>query len=328
FCAPGFFGGRTVFPVEQVRVFPPWATVPPVVPRNADLNDVATQMAPWAKAVRLAWKEGSPPWRNRWNGCGMALAAHGPSAALSPFTLVSLLLPLATAVNLVVALELWLALLGTWLWLKEMELSHPAALFGAVSYGFSLTMAPWLLFPLAGVFCLWPWALFAMERVRGTRSRARDRILLVIVLAVFVLAGHPESAVLGVVFAALFVAGRLLFADPTLDRGRAPLRFLGMGLLAAGLTAGLWIPQLQAIRDSNRYVQAREFREGLPLSAAPHGLVWPGGYLTSILPTVFGDDYRSPRIAGAAGSFPEMALGYFGIAGWVLVLQLLRPGPR
>src|SRR5262249_60951768 len=56
--------------------------------------------------------------------------------------------------------------------------------------------------------------------------------------------------------------------------------------------------------------------------------VWPGGYLTSILPTVFGDDYRSPRIAGAAGSFPEMALGYFGIAGWVLVLQLLRPGPR
>src|SRR5215831_19504912 len=199
FCAPGFFRGRTVFPVDQVRIFPPWATAPAVAPRNADLNDVATQMAPWAKAVRLAFEERSLPWRNRWNGCGMGLAANGQSAALSPFTFVSLLLPLASAMSWATAFKLCLALAGFWLWLTDMAGSPAAALLGSVSFAFSLTMTPWLLFPHSSVFCLWPWALFAMERLRRDRSRVRDQSLLVAVVAAFVLAGHPESAVLGIV---------------------------------------------------------------------------------------------------------------------------------
>ena len=327
FCAPGFFGGRTVFPVDQVRIFTPWAA-PAAGPRNANLNDVATQMGPWAKAVRSAWKEGSLPWRDRWNGCGMALAANGQSAALSPFAFVSLLLPLASAMSLATAFKLCLALAGFWLWLTEMERSPAAALLGSVSFAFSLTMTPWLLFPHSSVFCLWPWALFAMERLRRDRSRVRDQSLLVAVVAAFVLAGHPESAVLGIVFAGLFVTSRLVLGDPSLDRRHAPRRLLGLGLLAAGLTAALWVPQLSAIEASNRYRQAREFRDHLPVSAMPHGLVWGNGLRTSVLPTALGDDYVSPRVTGAAGSFPEMALGYFGIVGWMLVLQLFRPGAR
>src|SRR5215831_4210550 len=179
FCAPGFFGGRTVFPVDQVRIFTPWAA-PAAGPRNANLNDVATQMGPWAKAVRSAWKEGSLPWRDRWNGCGMALAANGQSAAFSPFTFVSLLLPLAVAMTWTTAFKLVAALIGFWLWMAEMERSPASALFGAISFAFSLTMVPWLLFPHSSVFCLWPWALFALERVTG-RARMRDRILLVFV---------------------------------------------------------------------------------------------------------------------------------------------------
>jgi hypothetical protein len=327
FCAPGFFGGRTVFPVDQVRIFTPWAA-PAGGPRNANLNDVATQMGPWAEAVRRAWREGSLPWRDRWNGCGMALAANGQSAALSPFTLGLLLLPLASATTWATAFKLCLALVGFWLWLTEMERSPAAALLGSVSFAFSLTMTPWLLFPHSSVFCLWPWALFAMERLRRDRARVRDQVLLVAVVAAFVLAGHPESAALGVVFAGLFVMSRLVLGDPSLDRRHAPRRLVGLGLVAAGLTAALWVPQLLAIESSNRYVQAREFRDHLPVSAMPHGVVWGNGLLTSLLPTALGDDYVSPRVFGAAGSFPEMALGYFGIVGWTLVLQVFRPGAR
>ncbi len=33
-------------------------------------------------------------------------------------------------------------------------------------------------------------------------------------------------------------------------------------------------------------------------------------------------------IAGGAGSFPEMALGAFGLVGWVVALSIFRPGSR
>src|SRR5437867_4718296 len=59
FLLPAFVGGKTIFPVDHAMSLPPWNSVPHDPPANPNLNDVATQMAPWAKAVRLAWKEGS-----------------------------------------------------------------------------------------------------------------------------------------------------------------------------------------------------------------------------------------------------------------------------
>ncbi|HYT32187.1 MAG TPA: hypothetical protein VEO37_06300, partial [Thermoanaerobaculia bacterium] len=73
FCLTGFFRGATLFPIDQLAHFPPWSARVSTPPHNPYLNDVATQIAPWAKAVRMAWKEGSLPLRNRWNGCGSAL---------------------------------------------------------------------------------------------------------------------------------------------------------------------------------------------------------------------------------------------------------------
>src|SRR5437870_6853362 len=55
FASPGFFGGRTMLPVDHAMRLPPWNTLRSVKPYNPNLNDVATQMAPFAKAVRMAW---------------------------------------------------------------------------------------------------------------------------------------------------------------------------------------------------------------------------------------------------------------------------------
>ncbi|HEX7252590.1 MAG TPA: hypothetical protein VF376_06890, partial [Thermoanaerobaculia bacterium] len=112
FCLPGFLGRRTLLPIEHVRIFPPWSAGPSGQSRNANLNDAATQIAPWAKAVRMAWKEGSLPWRNRWNGCGAALAANGQSSAFSPFTFLMFPIPLPEAFTLSVSTKLFLALIG------------------------------------------------------------------------------------------------------------------------------------------------------------------------------------------------------------------------
>ena len=326
FCLPGFARGRTALPVDHVRLFAPWSGAGSLPPGNADLNDVVTQFAPWAKAVRMAWKEGSLPFRNRWNGCGSPLAANGQSAAFSPFTFAMAVLPLASAFTLLMAGKLFLALAGTWLWLRELGASVNSALFAAIAFAFSMTMTPLLLMTLSGVFCLWPWAVFAIELVLSPDSSVGGFILLVAVLATWVLIGHPETACLGMAGVGVFLLGRLLVRDPKLRPSRL-LAILAAGVLAGGLTAFLWLPELRAIRSSSRYVSASEFRAGL-LGHPPHLPGWSFGFATSIFPRVLGDGTHSPRRPDAHFGFVEMGLAYFGIAGWSLALLILRPGAR
>lgn len=326
FCLPGFLSGRTMLPTDHVLLYTPWSPPSVAPPHNPNLNDAASQFAPWAKAVRMAWKEGSLPLRNRWNGCGSPLAANGNSAAFSPFTFAMFLLPLAQAFTLAAALKLFLASCGMWLWLRELEVSSPAALFGAVCFSYSLALTPLLLFTISSVVALWPWALFALEWLGRTDRPGRAFALLTAVLVSWVLCGHPESATLGAVAAAIFFGARRLLGE------RIPravwMGALGAGALAVGLTAFLWLPQLFAVGASNRGVVAREFREGLPLRVMPHWPAWRYGALTTFYPRALGDGIDSPIIPGGAGNTVEMALGYFGILGWAAALGILRPGSR
>ncbi|HTD52680.1 MAG TPA: hypothetical protein VK780_06630, partial [Thermoanaerobaculia bacterium] len=310
FCLPGFFRGRTIFPVDQLSHFPPWSASVSTTPHNPYLNDVATQIAPWAKAVRMAWKEGSLPFRNRWNGCGSALTANGQSAAFSPFTLAMAALPLAHGFTLVAALQILLALSGMWLWLRELGVSTTSALVGAISFGFSLTMTPWLLFPLAGVFCLWPWALFATELALSGSRPAVAFALCVAVFTGWILAGHPESACLGGFGIGLYVTGRILLRDPA-SGSRRLLLVCGAGFFAVALTAFLWVPQIRAIGASNRYAAASELRNSLR-GHGPHLPGWSLGFVTSIFPRALGDDVETRRNPRAPFNFVDMGLGSFG----------------
>ena len=327
FAFPGFFADRTILPVDHAMLVLPWSALGPAVRHNPNLNDVATHMAPWAKAVRMAWKEGSLPWRQRWNGCGMALAANGQSAAFSPFTFLLFPLPLARAFTLLVAVKLFLALFGTWLWLSELGVSRTSALFGAVAFGLSCAMTPWILFPHTSVICLWPWALFAIELLRDDQGLRRAFWALTAIFFFWAVSGHPESAVLGGIFAVLWLFGRVL-ARALPRPGRVFGKVALAAAIALGLSAFLLVPEALAIAQSSRIPVARAFAQSLPARAEPHGPFWPNGFFTVVFPRAMGDAVGAPMIAGGAGSFPEMALGYFGILGWAVALGIVRPGSR
>jgi hypothetical protein len=325
FFAPVFFAGRTILPMDHLRLAP-WTTgyAPP---HNPYLNDVVTQFVPWAKAAREAWSEGSLPLRNRWNGCGTALAANGSSAAFSPLMLVSLLLPLAEGFALAAAAKLFVALAGTWLWLKSLRASDGAALFAALAFSFSLSMTPWILFPQTALLCLWPWCLFAIEKLRDPELRRRAFWLLAGVFILWPLSGHIETAASGAAFAGLWLLARFVARDLPGARSVFP-RALLAGAIALGSSAFSLLPQVHAIVASNRIALAQTPFWSASLSWLPHGPAWPNGLFTPFFPRTLGDGFRSPIIDGAIGSFPEMALAYFGIAGWAAALLILRPGPR
>jgi hypothetical protein len=327
FVSPALLRDRTILPVDHAMLIAPWNTLKPVERHNANLNDIATHLAPWAKAVRMAWKEGSVPWRQRWNGCGMALAANGQSAAFAPLTLLMFALPLASAFTLAAAVKLYLALLGMWMWLRELGVSRAGALFGAVCFGLSCVMTPWILFPHTSVICLWPWALLAIELQREERAFGRGFWALTAIFFCWAVGGHPESAVLGGVFTMVWLLARAFWRD--LPRPREVLGRVALAAaLAVGLSAFLLVPQALAIARSSRIPVAQEFARNLPARVAPHGPFWRNGLVTAVFPRALGDAVDSPMIAGGAGSFPEMALGYFGIVGWAAALGILRPGSR
>ncbi len=327
--AKDFLPGRTILPLEHATLTTPWLTLGTGPPRNPWLNDVAMQMLPWNEAVRLAFAEGSLPLRNRWNGAGMPLAANAQSAAFSPFTLLTLFLPILAAFLLSACVKLLLALAGMWLWTRELSASRGAAIFAAIAFAFSMTFSQWILFPHTAVFCFWPWMLFLLERARDAHGRGRTVAGMILVLAFAALAGHPETLALGVLFAALWILLRWAVRDLDLREAVVVARtlFLG-GLAAAGLTAFLLLPTVFAIRASNRMVLAALPHWSASFSLAPHGGLWRAA-ATAFFPRSLGDLIHTPQLAGVTGAFPEMALGYFGIVGWAAALLVLRPGsPR
>jgi len=328
-CLPfprAFLGGGTPLPLDHVPLTHPWLPLGHALPYNAYLNDVVSQILPWTEAVRVAWKDGTLPLLDRWNGCGTPLAANSQSAAFSPFTLLTLPLPLATAFLLLGPLKLLIAMAGMWLWVRELRVSESAAFFAAIAYGLSLSFSQWLFFPQTAVFCLWPWMLFLLERGRDAAGRARATMALGAVLAVGALAGHPESLAVGVLFAALWIAFRRVAGDAP-DAG-AMLRRLGLaGAAAAGLTAFLLVPSALAILASNRLLLAWKPHWASLLSPRPHGPIWPG-IVTAFFPYALGDLIHSPVVSRATGAVPEMDLGYFGIVGWAAAALVLRPGSR
>ena len=323
-----FFGDKTPLPLDHALSVAPWREASAAAPRNPDLNDVALQFLPWAKASRLAWKAGEPPMRNRWSGAGSPLAANGQSGAFSPFLLLGLLLPLARAFTLAAGCKVLLAAAGTWLLARELELSLPASLFAAVSFALSLGMTAWILFPHSAVLCLWPWLLFSIELLRTRDLAGRAFAALTLCLACMFLAGHPETLVLGVLFAALWLVGRRV--SGSLPGGFTILgRTALAGLLAAGLTAWLLFPELNAIAASNRLATSRAAPLARFLSWTPHAPLSLAGLVTTAFPRALGSSVGPPMLPIAPAAFPELAIGCTGTISILLALMIVRPGsPR
>jgi hypothetical protein len=326
FLLPDLVSGSTHLPTDHMQLFPAGNASLEFRPHNPWLNDLATQNLPWTEKVCLALRSGHWPVRDRWNACGGPLLADNPAAALSPATLVALVLPLSRAFGVAAAAKLFAALCGMWLWLRELRVSAAAALFGAAAFALSFSIVPWIFFPIAAAITLWPWFLFAVERLRDGEVSGRAFVLLTAILTAWPLAGHIESMVSGLTLAVVLLAVRFAGGDLPDARRLAP-RVALAGLIAAGLAAAALVPQTFAILASNRRALANVPFYSPHFSWRPHGFVWPG-LSSTLFPQAFGDGIQSPMIPAGIASFPEMALGYFGAAGWAAALLVLRPGSR
>lgn len=211
---------------------------------NVDLADPAQQFVPWLQLARRELAAGRVPLWNPFQDGGVPLLGNAQSALGSPLVWPALLLGVERGWNLSLLLRILVAAAGTFLWLRDLGRSRPAAALGAISFGLSGAFVAWLEHPHTLVAAAAPWVLWAAQRVVRTSRPGALMALAAAVLLAFV-GGHPETLLLVALLAGVWVLG--------LAGWRGLGRTTGPALLGAGLAAPLVLPFVEYLLQSEAW---------------------------------------------------------------------------
>jgi hypothetical protein len=289
-------------------ITPGWA------PANYDL---VTYFVPYREYLAHAWTQGRPlPLWNSGIFLGAPFLANIQAAVLYPPNLLLLLLRPDTAVSWLLALHLGLAGAGMYYYgllglrLRPVGSAVTALLFmlGALMVGQAAHLNQ------SNTLAWTPWLLLGTNRL-ATRPTAPRIAAVAVLVALVVLAGHPQQAYYTFLLAFLVAAGQL---SVVLVKRRQTKRFVaGATALAGGATLGAGILALQLaatlelVRQSNR-------SGGLSLAVEAQGALPLRGMLDSILP-----NYVSEPPAESTMAVGSVALFLIALA---LVARWRRPG--
>jgi hypothetical protein len=304
--------GRVYAPVEMAYMTEPLnayrTEVGAPLPEHGMLSDITFQMMPWRQALREAVREREWPLWNRFEGCGDVLAAGAQAAPFSPFTWIALLLPVAASFGYTASIAFFIAAIGTFLLARDFECSELASLIAAAIFTFSAPMAFQILWPLGFAWAFLPIVMLAARRVVVAPS-IRSASLLTIVLALEVLAGHPET-LLHVAFLGGIYGAYELLRRGRAQRGRAIAFAAAAGIVAILITAIALLPFLEASPQTGEHFVRSEFFAKTPLRI-PAGR--PSAALISDLLPFARASFRHFLIAQADAGSIALALTIFAL---------------
>jgi Bacterial membrane protein YfhO len=199
--------GRVIAPIDKAYLTEPLAAVKAQYGIDGDHNpvttDVFSQLVPWRHAVREAYGRGEWPLWNPYILCGDILAAAAQPAAYSPFTLIALLVPAAVSFTFTAAITFLLAGAGAFAFARELGCREGSAAIAASGWAFCAPMVLYVLWPLGFAWSLLPLVLLATRRVMRYGSLLNGALLM-IVLALLILGGHPQTIIHIVLIAAVY----------------------------------------------------------------------------------------------------------------------------
>ncbi|HEV8436289.1 MAG TPA: hypothetical protein VGR95_22970, partial [Thermoanaerobaculia bacterium] len=216
-------------------------------------SDVYTEFIPWHAAVRDAIRHRQWPLWDRFSACGTVLAGAVQSAPYHPLHLIALLLPLPSALTFLAATLFLIAAVSMFLFVRPMVASELPALLAA---------AIWMLAPHVGGFALTAYALalstmplvLAATRLLAHEPSIRHTILLAALLAVTILAGHPETTLHIVTIAVAY-----FFHEHRFRWSRSISLGLVAGVLALMIAAISLLPFVEAVRQTMEYQERATF---------------------------------------------------------------------
>lgn len=258
--------GMTVFAGTDIMLtHPPWSYLVPTdfVAQNRFVGDPVDGFLPATDVFRERLAAGDfAEWWSYSSG-GAQLGSVPSYAFLSPLSLPYLLLPLELAPGYAKLLELVVAIGGSYLFLRRLDLMRASALLGGLVFAFSGFMIAWTNWPHTRVAACIPALFWAVERL-VQRRRLGDVALIAGVVAAMVLGGFPAVMFLGLVSAGVYCVVRVLVparpvpSDPIgqpSDRpsvlgggaGRTRRALAVIGLATAGVLVGVGVAAAQLL---------------------------------------------------------------------------------
>jgi hypothetical protein len=313
-----FFAGDQLGQSYSLLGETPWHAAAPAGVLKAELarnasSDAAHTFYPALTVARDQVHAGHVPLWDPYAYAGTTLLGDMQSALLFPLTWLAFVLPLQFAWGLIAILKLLVAGIGTYALTRQLGIGRRGGLVAGTVFMLAAPNIVYLQSPQSTVFILLPWLILTTDRLYR-RPGIRHTVPLALVVVLTIVAGHPESAVLDLGAAAVYLLALVL-----LDRAsERPLRERARTLLW-WLTANIWgvlgaaaavVPFLQAFWPSAD-------REVHHLQSGSHVGLYEA--LQYVLPTAYGDG--KPRVwIDSPLPFITSVAGYFGIVALLLAL--------
>lgn len=289
---PVLAGRRSLVDVDLLYQLLPWGSLPGAHPHfNPNLSDVVLQVLPWQRQIAAAYAAGEVPLWNPSVLNGVPFLAQDQPAPFSPFTLFALLFEPARGLSLAMLLKLWVAGIGTGLFLRALGAGGLASALGGIAYASSSYMVIWLGWPQTSVAAIFPWAFAASEWfLRSGNRLALPALAIAIALQFF--GGHPETSV----HFGLGLAAYVLIRALSLGRGAAPALLLLViaGLVGTALAGAQLLPFLEQLRLAGVSQQRASAGMGFVHLDA-------GSLTTWLAPNAAGN----PAVDGRVGALPN-----------------------
>lgn len=305
-------GSRTMLPADNLFQWPPWhaaaAEMGVSAPHNALISDLIIQNYAWKQFILNSLAAGELPLWNPYLFAGAPFLANGQHAALYPFSLLFLIVPLAKAYGWFALSQVWLAGVSMYVFGRILGMRRGgAALSGFVYQGAQFLVISAAVFPMIAAAVVWlPFLLGCVDRVITTANGPavrRNRTVLwaaagAVALGCQILAGHAEFTYYTLLIMALFAVWRVLteIRDTRYEIRVHGARFsylvsrisLLIAWLAAMVLTGLLIGALQLLPLFE--VGQVNFRAGSASFEEVRGWAYPPrNALTFLLPDFFGN---------------------------------------
>ena len=272
------------------------------------------QFYPWQQFAVEMWRSGNVPLWNPFVGNGAPLAANLQSAVFYPLNVLYLLLPVEQAMGYTAVLHAMLAGLAMYAWGRAFGLRTLAALVGALA--FQLSQFFIARFGFLSITATFPWPAIWLWRaeILVQRRRLSDALWLAVAIGLGLLAGHAQTAGLGLIVVMCYAAVRSI-PNTHYPISNTRYRLSGIGYSILALAVGAALATVQLLPSSELAAQSQR-TGGLDYELAVTHSLHPLRLLTFLAPDLQG--HPADGNYWGYDNYWENA-GYVGV--WALLWQ-------
>lgn len=256
-----------------------WEGYPTGVPiKNLEITDSISQFYPWRSLVGEFWRSGKVPLWNPYMFSGAPFLATLHSASLYPLNFLYLFLSNEKTWSLLLFLQIFLAGVFMYLFLRTLKLRPEVSLLGSIAFAFSGYMIGWLEFATGGQAAMWFPLLLLLEYKLVTSKKFFWILPISLVFFFIYTAGDFQvplyTTIVYVLFGIFLVWPKKVFDSHF---------FKGIILIFAGFLSGVFLslPQLlptielfrQSVRFDDPYI--KEYFYGLMDWNKITNFIWP-----------------------------------------------------